>query len=432
MKLRALLLWAVIAMAMSTSLFAGDGIPMGDAVFYPSVEAIYSHTDNLYMEDKSVPGGTFSDSYWAIRPTLGFEFPFKQSYIRMDLGYQYKDYDHYDLDNHNTWWFGFDSQFKFSNGSALTLKENFLQGVQELQKVDPGYEATFGATKFNYNEFRLAYDFNLNQRNAMGVYGIWNVADFKDKTDTVQPFYGYDQLGLGLNWKYHLNARNNFLAQYEYISSKPKNSYSTIWFYTDPYKKYNSNELMVGWEGSTSKMFSGFAKAGYRKMAFTQNNYADFSGLVVDAGLKFNFTDLFKMDLNLYRKPYQSAYNVNNYYVTEGVQAQLHQQVTRYFFWTAGYMYQQNAYPNQTQAEIYTGIVTDPVDWYTQGQRRRDNISRLFGELGFHVTRQVSMRVNYQHEDRDSNINYWDANGIHMHPYSYQEDRFTFQAKLGW
>jgi hypothetical protein len=424
---------AVLAVTFSAALFAGDGIPMGDAVFYPSVEAIYSHTDNLFLQDKSEPGGLWSDSYWAIRPTLGFEFPFKQSYVRFNLGYQYKDYDKYDLTDHNTWLFDFDSKFKFSNNSVFTLRDHFLQGVQELQKVDPGYEATFGNEKFDYNEFQAGYDFDLNQHNAMGVFGNWTTVDFSNKNTQAQPFYGYDQISGGLNWKYHLNATNNFLLQYTYLQSKPDQSYSTIWLASDPYRKYNSNELLAGWEGSVNRYFSGYAKAGYRKMSFTQNNYADFSGVVLDSAMKFNFTDLFKLDLNLYRLPYQSAYNVNNYYVTEGLQAQLHQQVTRYFFWSAGYLYQQNSYPNKTLGDVNgDGFIDDPTGYMTQGQKRRDDISRVFGELGFHVTRQLSMRVNYQHENRDCNIHYWDVYGVQRHPFSYTEDRFTFQAQLGW
>lgn len=432
MKNRVLWFCALAMVAFTGAVSAGEGIPMGNAVFYPSVEFIYSHTDNLFLTDSSM-GPTFSDYYWAVRPTLGFEFPFKQSYVRLDVGYQYKDYNDYDLAKHNSWWVGFDSAFKFSNGSKLTLKNNFLQGVQELNKVDPGYEATWGNDTFNYNEFKVAYDFNLNQYNSMGVFGLWNYTDFKDNGTQTQPFYGYEQLGAGVHWKYHLNARNNFLAQYTYMNSKDKNFYSWAWGSIDPGRNYNSNQLLVGWEGSTSKIFSGYAKAGYQEMNFTQNNYADFSGLVVDSALKFNFTELFKLDLNLYRQPYQSAYNVNNYYVAEGAKAQLHQQVTRYFFWTAGYNYQTNNYPNQTKVDTMGGwYVVGDYAWFTQGQDRRDNISRLFGELGFHITRQFSLRVNYWHEDRDSNIHFYDIYGINREPYSYKEDRFSFQAQLGW
>jgi hypothetical protein len=424
---------AVMVIAFTASLYAGDGIPMGDAVFYPSVEAIYSHTDNLYMEDRNEPGGTVSDYYWAIHPTLGFEFPFKQSFIRLNVGYQYKDYGTYDLSDHNTWMVDYDSNFKFSNNSTLYVRDHFLRGVQEIQKVDPGYESTFGAAPFNYNTLQAGYDFNLNATNTLGVFGDWTKASFSNKTNQAQPFYGYDQLSGGLNYRYHLSATNSLVARYTYLRSNPDDSASNIWLDTSPYKRYRSNEVMFGWEGSASKYFSGFARLGYRKMSFTQNNYADFSGLTVDAGMKVTFTDLTKMDINVYRTPYQSAYNVNNYYVTEGIQAQVHQQVTRYFFWTAGIMYQQNSYPNLTVGDINGDTyVEDPIGYLTQGQKRRDDITRLFGELGFHITHQFSMRLNYQHEDRDSDINYWDTYGVHRHPFSYKEDRLSFQALLGW
>ena len=60
---------ALIAVGAAVGVFAGDGIPIGNAVFYPSVEAVYTHTDNLFLQDpnmNSINGdyGNVSDSFW--------------------------------------------------------------------------------------------------------------------------------------------------------------------------------------------------------------------------------------------------------------------------------------------------------------------------------------------------------------------------------
>jgi hypothetical protein len=434
---------AVIAVAFTAGVMAGDGIPMGNAVFYPSVEFVYTHTDNLFLQDGSMPYGNESDTFWAIRPRLGFEFPFKESYMRLDLGYQYKDYNDYTLTSHDTWLADFTSNFKFSNNAVLKVDARYFRGVQEVLEFDPGYERYFANDPFDRWEFLVGVDFNLNKHNTLGFYGLYNEVHFRHHTGDDAPWYNYDELGGGVTWKYHFRPESALIVNSEYVTSDPDYyDYEYNYYYYDPVhntwynargREYDYWTIVAGWEGDLGRVMNGYAKAGYGDMHFTQSNpFSDFSGLIFDAGLGFRASETVKLDLTLNRRPFQSEYNVNNFYTATAGQFQVQQQVSRYLFWSAGYRYQENAYPNAVKP-LYDWYWGAPIYeyWATQGQTRKDKIGRAYGEVGVHLTKQISLRANYQYEKRDSNIHWWDYTGD-VRPYSYTENRFSFQAQLGW
>ena len=141
----------------------------------------------------------------------------------------------------------------------------------------------------------------------------------------------------------------------------------------------------------------------------------------------------FSVEFKANRTPFQSAYNVNNYYASTGAEVALHHQVSRYFFWAAGYRYQENAYPNATVAYPLGPMEPTTEEFLASaGQKRMDKIGRAFAELGYHFNKQFSLKANYQYEDRDSTIKYVDALWLLRKPYSYTENRFSVSAQFGW
>ncbi len=414
--------------------WAGDGIPVGNAVFYPSIEGIYTSTDNLYMVDSSMQGGDVSDEFWIIRPSLGIEIPFNESFIRMDVGYQYKDYNHYNLSDHNSYHFDFKGLFKLSNGAKLTFNNHVIRGVQEVNEFDPGYERVFGDTPFVREDAKIGLELPVNQRNELGFYGLYNQVHFTGGAYQARPFYNYEQSGGGLTWKYATSPTSSWLLDGRYIDSSPNSERQDVLLHTAMQKHYHQYDIVTGWEGNHKDIMSGSIKVGYSKMDFTNNDYSNFHGLIGDATLGFQPAKEFKIDFVASRHPYQSTYNINNYYTATVGQLQLQQEVTHYFFWTAGYRYQENGYPDKTRADVYgPGNIPTTLEFLlTQGELRKDKISRMYGEVGFHFTKQFSVRLNYRHEDRESNIDYHDVYGILRKPYSYTENRFSVQGSLAW
>lgn len=431
MKIKTIVLGLLIA-GLTISCMAGDGIPVGDAVFFPSIEAVYTSTDNLFMADSSMPRGGISDEYWVIRPTLGIEIPFKQSFIRMDLGYQYKDYNDYNLHENSTYFFDFSGLFKFSNDVKVTFKNHFIRGVQEVLEFDPGYEKTFGNDPFVREDAKVAIDMPVNARNNIGVYALYNYVHFTGDAFSRRPFFDYTQTGGGIKWDYALTPVSSWIVDAQYVNGSPDHKAQDVLLFTQMMRDYDMYTLTTGWTGSHKDILSGTFKLGYGDMSFSDNDYCEFSGLVGDIAIGFQPAELFKIDFTASRHPYQSTYNVNNYFTANTGQLQFHQEVTRYFFWTAGYRYQENDYPDHVQDDIYYNGSRVGEFLMTLGQKREDKIYRAYGELGFHFTKQLSLRLNYRYENRDSNIEYVDGFGITRKPYSYDENRFSIQGMIAW
>ena len=162
-------------------------------------------------------------------------------------------------------------------------------------------------------------------------------------------------------------------------------------------------------------------------------NFEDYSGVVADAGLRLRLAEFTDLNSKIFRHADQSAFNVNNYYTATGGEFQVEHQVTRYFFWSAGALFQKNKYPDAFVADM-DGVGGEDSIIYglpMDGADRKDDIGRLRAEVGFHFTQQISLRVNYQYEDRDSNVSFTDVDMVY-YPYSYTENRFAFQLQLGW
>ena len=309
----------------------------------------------------------------------------------------------------------------------------YFKGVQEVNEFDPGYERYFANNPFYRWDATVGADFALDKYNTFGFYGLYNEVHFTENNSYTMPWYNYDQWGGGLTWKYHFKPESSLVVNTEYVTNSPHYRYQDWTLYSAGTHKYDYWKTTVGWEGDLNRVMNGFVKAGYGNMNFIQGNpFSDFSGLVLDAGLGFKLSESVKLDLTLNRTPYQSTYNVNNFYTATGGQLQIQQQVSRYLFWSAGFLYQENAYPDITKP-MYDPTTGQPVYeyWMTAGETRKDKIGRAYGEIGYHLTKQLSMRANYQHERRDSDIHYYDLTGEHT-PYTYSENRVSVQAQLGW
>ena len=420
-----------------------EGIPWGNAYFKPSVEFIYTHSDNIFRTDPSV-GEQFDDNIWMIRPQLALEFPFENSYINVQVQYEYKDYEEYELLHHNTWFGVLDSQFKFSNGSVLSVRDHYIQGCQQVELFDPDMEVYWNTSRFSKNNAEVQYDIPLNSLNTLVVHIGHDYVNFKSDQDSGRiPFYSFSQKSGGLKWKYLYQPLAGIFVEYEHVSSSPKDDnylYTALEYWTTE-KNYREDRISFGWEGNAQRRLSGIAKIGYKKMRFNDNYYQDhfdvdfddYKGVVADLGLKYklaNFTDL---SANLFRRASQSAFNVNNYYTATGGDLRLHHQFSKHFFGTLGAKYQKNHYPEGVVPDVNGDGWVDPgLASSLAGQRRNDEISQFLLEAGYHFTPRISMRFNYLYEDRDSNLAYSDYYNIERKPYSYNENRFVFQIQMGW
>jgi hypothetical protein len=411
-----------------------EGIPWGNAYFRPSVEFVYTHSDNVFLVDKSM-GDLLHDNIWMIRPQVGFELPFNNSYLKVDVQYEYKDYENYDLIHHDTWFAHLDSQFKFSNGSVLSVRDHYVRGVQQIEQFDPDKEVYWNNSRFTRNEAAVQYDVPVSTLNRLSVNLGHDQVKFKgDSESGTLPFFSYVQKSGGLAWKYNYQPLASLIFEWQHTKSSPKNDdymNSPIGIYTTS-KRYKEDKFLFGWEGNAQRRLSGFAKMGYVRMRFN-NDYSNYKGVLADAGLTYKLTEFSDLSTTLFRHANQSAFNVNNFYSTTGTNLRFHHQFNRYLFGTLGGSYQKNSYSEGICADVDgDGLIDSTLFAYTAGQHRNDNIAQFLAEVGYHFNPRISLRFNYLYEDRSSNIKYIDIANVLRKPYSYVENRFVFQVQMGW
>lgn len=412
-----------------------EGIPWGNAYFKPSLEFIYTHSDNIFRIDDSM-GDKMDDNIWLIRPQIGFEFPFENSFIGFAVQYEYKDYESYNLLHHNTWAGEFKSQFRFSNDSVLTIKDHYIQGVQQTEQFDPDMEVYWSTTRFSRNQAEVGYAIPVNSLNKLNIHLIHNFVNFKGDFDSgTIPFFSYSQKSGGLSWKYNYQPLASLVFEWQHTKSEPHddNYYYTPIGRMTTKKSYNEDRFSIGWEGDAERKLSGYAKIGYKRMNFSEStiiNFDDFKGVVADAGLKLQLNEFTDLNSNIFRHADQSAFNVNNYYRSTGIDIHLHHQFSRHLFGTIGGKYQENSYPERV---IYdSSYMNWALYYYLQGQKRKDDISQFLAELGYHFSERISLRLNYLYENRDSSLKFVDSYAVLRKPYSYSENRFVFQIQMGW
>jgi len=415
-----------------------EGIPWGNSYFKPSIEFIYAHSDNIMRVDSSM-GEKLNDNFWVIRPQIGIEFPFENSYVNFSLNYEYKDYDDYDLKHNDTWGGTFNSQFRFSNNSVLTIKDHYIQGVQQTEQFDPDMEVYWGTAKFTRNDAKIDYLIKVTSLNTLSFFLRHNFINFKGDYDSgVLPFFSYNQKGGGVAWRYHYQPLASLLFEWETVESDPIEDnyyYTVVGSYTTE-KSYRENRISIGWEGNAQRKLSGFAKIGYKEMDFGKYlglSFDDYKGLAADAGLTLKVAQFSELSGVFFRHADQSSFNVNNYYTATGADLRFHHQFSRRLFGTIGGRYQKNSYPEAIDYDIDGDGLTDvAMFWYLRGQHREDEIIEFLAELGYHFTPRISLRVNYFYEDRDCNLRYIDVYNILRKPFTYSENRFVFQIQMGW
>lgn len=415
-----------------------EGIPWGNSYFKPSIEFIYTHSDNIFRIDPSM-GNKVDDNIWTIRPQIGLEFPFENSFIGLFVQYEYKDYEDYNLIHHSTWFAHLDSQFKFSNNSVLNIRDHYVQGVQQTEQFDPDMEVYWSMSRFSKNIASLEYSFDVSRLNSLSFHINHTFVNFKGDFDSgILPFFSYDQLSGGILWKYHYAPFASLLFEWEVTKSEPRDDnyfYKIVGLYTTE-KEYRENRFSMGWEGNYNRRISGFAKIGYKKMDFEDYfglSFKDYKGLVADAGLTFKLDKFTDLNTSIFRHANQSSFNVNNYYTATGIDLRLHHQFSRHFFGTLGGKYQKNDYDEPVLNDINgDGIPEVMMFTYLQGQVREDKIWQYLAEIGYHFNPRLSLRFNYFYEKRDSNLSYIDFANILRKPFSYKENRLVFQIQMGW
>jgi len=441
---RIVLIMGIVALGVSSLLLTGgtavayEGIQGQYAIFYPAVELLYYHTDNLFL----TPSNETSADTFLVRVPLKLEIPTDRHYFMLEYVPQFRDIDDFDLQDQWSHFVNLKGSFQGSPSFRVDIVDNFARGVLEVDQVDPDGELYLGLDPFMSNFAGVNFIWE-GQRQGANLSLDYFLTDFdRDQPTAGDPapaFLEQNAFGLGITYFYKFTPLSRFEVGYRYQSSTQDyaiydaNGDGIPDVEIDPITGLcvggpclgvpdvdsTSNGVWVGFSGELGRTSTGQIRLGYRSTDYDDSperiSTSDFSSLTLDGTFTKAFTRYTKLEINLHRGENFSNFENNSWYTGNRISLALtNQPMGRRVFWTVAGGFQRNDYP-------------DPVDTNFDGEvdtSRQDDIWMARAEVGYFPITHLNVKLNYRFEDRNSNM---PNNG-----FDYEENAVIFELGLGF
>jgi len=398
------------------------GIPVGKFMFYPSTVFDLGHTSNVLYSSDPIPSGIV-----VARVNLIMDMPLGPHHIRWSYSPQYKDYttDRFVNDDPFSHFFDFEGRFQAGRSFSLGFTYRYVQGVTELQEVDPGNELVFGLTPFTLNEPRLDMEFRFGARQRLTVSPRYTKSRF---ADPVQAFnLDYETQAVDARYGFQVTRPSEFYFLY---TREDTTQARTTLFFSEA--TLVTEAAGIGFRRSVNDNVVTSFSTAYTSVDVLGRD-SDFAGLSFEAEGNWNLTDLMQVNVRGQRRPFQSFFLNNGFYVNNLLSARLIHQIGSRTYWQLFASYQINDYPEETAAP---GDVWLP----SLGVNRRDKTVGV--ELGVSYRFSSSMRafIGYNYRQRESNMRQCEetntidnvCEGEVIAPFNFTDDRIILRLEAGW
>lgn len=403
----AALVAAVGALASSPA-SALEGIQGRSAIFYPSLELVYQHDDNFYL----TPTDEVSAESFIAHAHFVLEVPGARQYLRMEYAPQYRNISvgkgaDPDIEDVSHFW-DLDARLKGSSTFGVDIRHDFVVGVLESYIVDENREFVDNAAD-QFTSNNIDVDFKWAGSRQTGIISVGKAdTSFADNgADT--PWYELDEWRMGAEYRWKFAPLTNFVVNFKHQDSMND--------YTDAFTAANSgldrldstaDSLGFGFDGEMGRTTTGRAVLGFKSLDFDDNLgfTDDWDGITLQADVTKSFSRFTKLICNVQRQANFSGYGEQNlageynaYYVSNRISFTLaNQPQGGKVGWELIGQFQRNGYDTPTPETALGG----------PEREREDDISRLRAQIGFHPLEHLSFRLNYQWEERESNIDKFD------------------------
>jgi hypothetical protein len=425
---------AALGALIAVPAHALEGVQGRHAIFYPSLELVYQHDDNYFLE----PDNEHSADTFIAHAHFALEIPGARQYLRLEYSPQYRNVDVNngprlnDLEELSHFW-DLDAKLKGSSIFGVDIHHNFTRGALETYELDRssgepgsvGREFVKGGHEpFIRNNIDVDFKWDGSRQGARVMVGKEDT-NFDD-ADQAPDWFELDEWRLGFEYHYKFTPLSKFLVGYEYAAATQ--DFVGI---QNPFSLDSSrNRLWFGFDGELGRTTTGAARVGYVSIDFDQAPNAaqftqdpDWEGLQLRANVTKSFSRFTKLAFGAERSPYYSSYlglvddvitttARNGYYVGNQVFFNLtNQPQGGRVFWALIGQAQRNSYDVET-ADAGSG----------DNKEREDDVLRIRGEVGFHPIEHLSFRLNYQHEERDSS----------HYQFNYDDNIVAVQVQFGF
>ena len=429
-----------MALAISASAFA-DGLPAGKLEFYPSLNMQLGRNSNVFnrsdesqitLDPEEGPG----DRYGIISAPLLWRLPFRAS--RWDFGYTpgVYLYDKRDGLNGYSHQIGSDLLLNFSNGSSLSIGGGYLFDSLNTTAYDPGEETRFNATPYELATMGVRFEQPVSLRYGYGFGVSRETINFENNTPF--SFVDYRKFDATGSFFVFLPADSRLEVEAAY-----GNNWQDRQLYEVDEKRWTRQSLQIGYAKQFDERNMARFFIGYENLLFQESNDSDFTGFVGRFIYQRALTRSIRLQSEVIRRPSQSIFNVNNYYVTDRAAVRTFVRSGSRIFYVATLSYQRNSYPDEsmefcaatadqdsfipidegcfldptTNEPILLGIPEDQI-----GFRRRDDLFRGSAGFGVQFARTSALQLTVEYTDRTSNID----------SFEYDTTLVYLEFRFGW
>jgi len=395
-----------------------DGLPAGPFFVAPYFETGIEYDSNIFRlsePDPNVPNSPEpqGDEIALLRGGALATMPFRNSEFILGWEGEYRDYRTFQFPRRLAQQFGAEVELNFASTDQLRIAERYIQGVTDVQTVDPGGERTFTGQPYNYNRFEV--EASRNETGHPG-YAVSIARVDLEYVDAVgrDLFFDYSGYDASVEYRHPLAGSKWLVAYYDLqrfdhfrdCLSRPDvgttcnlNAGGEIqgvaYGPNEPYRKQISDTLQFGLRGFLARRQPFFVRVGVGNFAYDrQDDLPDTSFVGVMGAARFRLALGSKtfLDLRAQRTPLPS--NFETYYIINELRVDVERRWLRRSLYGFRALVSRNGYGDG-----------DPrVD----GRTDRRRVLEGFMDWFFH--RRASLRFSAGHYRRRSNVQIADYN----------------------
>jgi hypothetical protein len=427
---------AVVTLVASPSVRALEGIQGRHAIFYPSLELVYQHDDNFFLERTN----EHSADHFIAHAHFALEVPGSRQYLRLEYAPQWRDVNvsrsDYELTEDVSHFWNLDARLRGSSLFSVDIHHDFTMGVLEIASLDggdpAGEENPPGGSELVRNDEpfwtnNIDVDFNWEGSRQGAIIGVGHHDSNFDDSEDAPAWFELNETRLGAEYFYKFTPLTKFLVGFDYRDGqRDLTSKAVLAWSPDPLNPVTSIDstrtaVTFGFDGELGRTTTGNARLSLVSLDQDDDfvERPDFEGIALTANVTKSFSRYSKLIFGVNRSPNYSAYAVdidsaNPYYVSNRASVTFtNQPQGSRVFWTLVGAFNRNSYDEPTDS-----TATIPVDM----SEREDDVTYLRGEVGFHPLEHLSFRLNYRYEERESNHNEFD----------YEDNLWIFQIQFGF
>lgn len=410
-----------------------EGIQGRHAIFYPSLELIYQHDDNFFLSQTDESDADI----WMARANFRLEIPGGRQYLSLRYSPMFREVDaqgsdgsDYDIPDSVTHDWELDAHLTGSSVFSVDVAHDFALGNMQTFRIDPsgdplvGQELFASDARFWANDIELDFNWEGSRQGATLSLGH-HLTEFDDLQEA-PAWFELERIDLGVEYFYKFTPLTRFNVGLRHGTGTadytPKLEAERIDGNGNPLLEndFDETEIFFGFGGELGRTTTGHAELSLASFELEEQFFVadqlsdtEWDGINLRATVTKAFSRWSKLAFFGAREVNISSFDANSYYVSNVATLNFNNQPQGgRVGWMVGAGFHRNSYDQDVVLDSTGDIVGE----------REDDITYIRAEVGYHPLEHLSLRLNYRHEERDSNAE----------NFNYDDNLWIFQVQFGF